>query len=173
MVGSLISSSCLIFQAAGAATSSSKGQRAAFGAGASVLGMATGSAASQGENDLTSLLVDVTAFNVACKPREFDFRAHMPACNKEKESSTGKDQHDKQLKRLPHRLLLSAFSKTVGHRSTGLQTAQVRVFVQRFPSEFREMSMQKVVLPCSMDGSLPFVTTGGSCLAQLSARSTL
>ena len=36
------------------------------------------------------------------------------------------------------------------------------MFVERFPSEFREMSMQKAVLPCSMDGSRPFVAPDGS-----------
>ena len=36
------------------------------------------------------------------------------------------------------------------------------MFVERFPSEFREMSMQKAVLPCSMDGLRPFVAPDGS-----------
>ena len=36
------------------------------------------------------------------------------------------------------------------------------MFVECFPSEFREMSMQKAVLPCSMDGSRPFVAPDGS-----------
>ena len=50
----------------------------------------------------------------------------------------------------------------VGHRPTGLQAAQAKMFVERFPSEFREMSMQKAVLPCSMDGLRPFVAPDGS-----------
>ena len=59
-------------------------------------------------------------------------------------------------------VLLSAFSKKVGHRPTGLQRAQARLFVERFPTEFGEMSMQKIVLPCSKeDQPLPFVIDGG------------
>ena len=123
------------------------------------LGMATGGAAPLGANPLSSLLAVCPFDAEACKPMEFDFRAHL-ADRKEKES--GKDKKDKPLKRLPHRLLLSAFSSSVGHRPTGLQTAQAKMFVERFPSEFREMSMQKVVLPCNMDGSLPFVAPGGA-----------
>ena len=37
------------------------------------------------------------------------------------------------------------------------------MFVERFPTEFSEMSMQKVVLPCNMDRSLRFVAHDG-CL---------
>ena len=88
---------------------------------------------------------------------------------KEKQSDKKGKQSDKKgtpglvagPMRLPHRLLLSGFSTSVGHRPTGLQAAQAKLFVERFPSEFREMSMQKVVLPCSMDGSLPFVAPDG------------
>ena len=95
----------------------------------------------------------------ACKPGAFDFRPHMveKADKTEKQSAKESSRSAAGPKRLPHRLLLSAFSKTVGHRPTGLQAAQAKMFVERFPSEFREMSMQKAVLPCSMDGSLPFV----------------
>ena len=34
--------------------------------------------------------------------------------------------------RLPHRIALSAFSKSVGHRPMGIQVAQVRMCVERF-----------------------------------------
>ena len=100
----------------------------------------------------------------ACKPGEFDFRQHMvdKADKPEKQSAKESSRPAAGPKRLPHRLLLSAFSKTVGHRPTGLQAAQAKMFVERFPSEFREMSMQKAVLPCSMDGSRPFVAPDGS-----------
>ena len=56
---------------------------------------------------------------------------------------------------------LTAFSTSVGHRPTGLQAAQAKLFVDRFKSDFKEMAMQKTVLPCSADG-LPFVATDGS-----------
>ena len=95
-----------------------------------------------------------------CKPREFDFRQHM--VDKEKQSAKESSRPAAGPKRLPHRLLLSAFSSKVGHRPTGLQAAQAKMFVERFPSELREMSMQKVVLPCNMDSSLPFVAPDGS-----------
>ena len=108
---------------------------------------------------LPASLLEICPINPEeCKPGEFDFRQHMVDKASEKASTrpaTGP-------KRLPHRLLLSAFSKTVGHRPTGLQAAQAKMFVERFPSEFREMSMQKAVLPCSMDGSRPFVAPDGS-----------
>ena len=93
---------------------------------------------------LPASLLEICPINPEeCKPGEFDFRQHMvdKADKAEKQSA--------QPKKLPHRLLLSAFSKTVGHRPTGLQAAQAKMFVERFPSEFREMSMQKAALPCS------------------------
>ena len=110
----------------------------------------------------------------SCKPGEFDFRSHMvdKAEKSEKESAKASTRHAAGPKRLPHRLLLSAFSKTVGHRPTGLQVAQAKMFVERFPSEFREMSMQKAVLPCSMDGSRPFVAPDGSLPCPALSRST-
>ena len=62
----------------------------------------------------------------------------------------------------PHRLPLSAFSGTVGRRPTGLQEKQAKLFVERFRTDFKEMSMQKTVLPCSLDGLLPFVAPDGN-----------
>ena len=147
--------------------------------------MAMGDAASAalGANPLGSLLAVCPFDSASVVPKEFDFRPHMvdkTASSQGQESGKSKDKEgqpkassrgqesgkskDKggQPQRLPHRLLLSAFSTSVGHRPTGLQVAQAKLFVERFPSEFREMSMQKVVLPCSMDGSLPFVVPGGA-----------
>ena len=99
-----------------------------------------------------------------CKPGEFDFRQQPvdKADKPEKQSAKESSRPAAGPKRLPHRLLLSAFSSKVGHRPTGLQAAQAKMFVERFPSEFREMSMQKAVLPCNMDSSLPFVAPDGS-----------
>ena len=64
----------------------------------------------------------------ACQPGEFDFRQHMvdrdqadkPEKQSEKQSAKASHRLAAGPKKLPHRLLLSAFSKTVGHRPTGL-----------------------------------------------------
>ena len=115
-----------------------------------------------GENVLKCLLA-ICPDPETCKPGEFEFRPHMFDKNDrpEKQSAQTSPRSAAGTKRLPHRLLMSAFSTTVGHRPTGLQAAQAKMFVERFPSEFREMSMQKCVLPCSLDGSLPFVAPDG------------
>ena len=131
-----------------------------------------------GDSDVSALLASIPDPE-KCTPKEFDFRVHVPGRHMDKPEKPKKAESKKRGKpdeeeegdprpaagpqKLPHRLLLSAFSKTVGHRPTGLQPAQAKMFVERFPSEFREMSMQKVVLPCNMDNSLPFVAPDG-CL---------
>ena len=63
---------------------------------------------------------------------------------------------------LAKRLTLNAFSSTVGWRPTGLDIGQARLFIERFPSEFRLGAMSKVVMPCLKgkayvcpDGKLP------------------
>ena len=63
---------------------------------------------------------------------------------------------------LAKRLNLGAFSHTVGWRPTGLNLGQARLFIERFPSEFRLGAVSKVVMPCSKgkalvcpDGKLP------------------
>ena len=107
-----------------------------------------------------------------CKPQEFDFRPHKadndskPEKQPEKEKdSPNKDNKKKEKEekrqRLPRRLLLSAFSDKVGHRSCFWQRAQALLFVERFPTEFTPMAMHQIVLPCSEDFTLPFVTDGG------------
>ena len=60
---------------------------------------------------------------------------------------------------LPTRLLLDAFSTTVGWRPGGLNSGQVCAFVDRFPREFRFMAMGRVTLPyCQWDDQkLPYV----------------
>ena len=107
------------------------------------------------------------------KPELFDFAPHM--VDKKEKAKDKVDKADKEDKkgesapstegqarqRLPHRLRLTAFSRSVGHRPMGLQVAQVRLFTQRFPTDFREMSMQKMVLPCNVEGTLPFVAKDG------------
>ena len=112
------------------------------------------------------------------KPELFDFAPHMvdkkeKAKDKEDKKEKAQDKEDKKgestpssegqqaRQRLPHRLKLTAFSRSVGHRPMGLQVAQVRLFTQRFPTDFREMSMQKMVLPCNVEGTLPFVAKDG------------
>ena len=101
------------------------------------------------------------------KPGDFDFEAHLPGNKKQKREEksekkrktkdhspscdAGKQPHnpscDAGKPHLPKRLLLSAFSTVVGHRAMGLQVSQAKLFVQRFPSEFRIMSLGKAVLP--------------------------
>ena len=61
--------------------------------------------------------------------------------------------------KLPKRLILDAFSTTVGWRPTGCQFGQVKTFVQRFPKDFSLLAMGKIVLPC-YEG-LPYVTKDG------------
>ena len=43
---------------------------------------------------------------------------------------------------------LGEFSNTVGWRLAGLNIGQARLFIERFPSEFRIGAMSKVVMPC-------------------------
>ena len=47
--------------------------------------------------------------------------------NKAKDTDHNEDSADEK-GRLPHRVALSAFSKSVGHRPMGIQVAQVRLF---------------------------------------------
>ena len=105
------------------------------------------------------------------KPGEFDFQAHMPEGKKsKKDKDKSKKDKDKDKDKdkssdpscdagLPKRLGVSAFSTKVGHRAMGLQVAQVRLFIQRFPTEFRLMSLGCVVLP--MKDGKPYVTDDG------------
>ena len=127
---------------------------------------------------MDSLLAVCPFDSAQCVPGDFDFRPHM--VDKKESKKDGSDApaasqgHEcKAPKRLPHRLKMSVFSKSVGHRPTGLQVAQVKLFVERFPTEFREMSMQKIVLPCDLHGQLPFVALGGGlpcpCLSTMNA----
>ena len=95
------------------------------------------------------------------KPKaDFDFSPHMARKAKKQKKSAKEAEDEEGSQRLPKRLLLSAFSKQVGHRPTGLQTAQVLLFTERFPTEFREVAMQKIVLPKSQEGH-PFVAPDG------------
>ena len=106
-------------------------------------------------DELQSLL-DICHDPTTCTPQLFDFYPHLKDGQKDDQP-----ERKKPRKGLPRRLLLSAFSTAVGHRPTGLQAAQAKLFVERFKSDFKEMSMQKTVLPCSADG-LPFVAPDGS-----------
>ena len=114
--------------------------------------------------DTLKCLLDICPDTETCKPKEFDFHPHRPPneTNPEKEKEKEKKEKEEKRQRLPRRLLLSAFSDKVGHRPTGLQKQQAKLFVERFPTEFKEMAMQKIVLPCSKEEQpLPFVTVDG------------
>lgn len=58
---------------------------------------------------------------------------------------------------LPKRLVLDAFSTQIGWRPGGINSGQVKAFVQRFPKEFRYMAMGRVCLPYHPTENLPFV----------------
>jgi hypothetical protein len=60
---------------------------------------------------------------------------------------------------LPRRLALAAFSNKVGWRPAGLNVGQVKLFVERFPQEFRLASMGRIILPHL--GGAPFVAPDG------------
>eukprot|EP00969_Alexandrium_andersonii_P180021 7956814-Alexandrium_andersonii.AAC.1 len=98
------------------------------------------------------------------RPRDFDFKPHIfdrekaekKEAKKAKKDEQDKDEPQDHKPKLPHRLKLSAFSRSVGHRPGGLQIAQAKMFVDRSPIEFRTMPMQKIILPCSKQGQ-PFV----------------
>ena len=96
------------------------------------------------QDELQSLL-DICHDPTTCKPQEFDFRPHLKEREEEKQEDQPKQK--KPRKGLPRRLRLTAFSTSVGHRPTGLQAAQAKLFVERFLTDFKEMSMQKTVLP--------------------------
>ena len=67
---------------------------------------------------------------------------------------------DKKIKtHLPRRLSLAAFSSKVGWRPAGLNVGQVKLFVERFPQEFRLASMGRIILP-HLKGA-PFVAPDG------------
>ena len=67
---------------------------------------------------------------------------------------------DKKVKsHLPRRLALAAFSNKVGWRPAGLNVGQVKMFVERFPQEFRLASLGRIILP-HLEGA-PFVAPDG------------
>ena len=67
---------------------------------------------------------------------------------------------DKKIKsHLPRRIPLAAFSNKVGWRPAGLNVGQVKLFVERFPAEFRLASMGRIILPYS--NGAPFITPDG------------
>ena len=102
----------------------------------------------------------------------FDFQAHLPEGKKKDKDTANKKDKDTAKKKdddpshdagpLPKIISISAFSRKVGHRSMGLQVAQVRLFIQRFPSEFRLMSMGRIVLPMK-DGRAYVAEDGLPC----------
>ena len=67
---------------------------------------------------------------------------------------------DKKIKsHLPRRLGLGAFSSKFGWRPSGLNVGQVKLFVERFPQEFRLASLGRIILP-HWKGS-PFIAPDG------------
>ena len=89
-----------------------------------------------------------------CQPGAFNFKNHMEGAPEDRKPGAGPQ-------RLPQRLLLSAFSRNYGHRPTGMQVAQAQLLAKRFVTDFREMSMERTVLPCCMDGLRPFIAADG------------
>ena len=101
----------------------------------------------------------VTSFDPdSVLPKDMDFVAWVP-----KELSHKVEKREKKGDfSLAKRLMLGAFSTSVGWRPTGLNLGQARLFIERFPSEFRLGAMSKVVMPCCKgkafvcpDGKLP------------------
>ena len=60
---------------------------------------------------------------------------------------------------LPKRLSLEALSIKIGWRPMGLQVAQCKLYTERFPTDFRLMSMARIILPHR--DSKPYVTPEG------------
>ena len=89
------------------------------------------------------------------QPKDVDFAGWAP----EKRSEKVQKRSGKGDKRLPMRLMLQAFSTAIGWRPTGLNVGQARLFIERFPSEFRLGAMSKIVLPCH--GGRPYVCPDG------------
>ena len=101
----------------------------------------------------------VTSFDPdSVLPKDMDFVPWVP-----KEMSHKAEKCEKKGDTsLAKRLMLGAFSTSVGWRPTGLNLGQARLFIERFPSEFRLGAMSKVVMPCCKgkafvcpDGKLP------------------
>ena len=91
-------------------------------------------------------------------PKDVDFAAWVP----DEQSGKVSKREEKGSKKLAKRLSLIAFSTTIGWRPTGLNLGQARLFIERFPTEFRLGAMAKIVLPClngrpyvCPDGQLP------------------
>ena len=76
-----------------------------------------------------------------------------------KETKEPKEAKESKEYKLPRRVTIHAFSKAVGHRPAGLQVAQTKLYVERFPTEFNIMSLGKCVLPHHK--GLPFVSPDG------------
>ena len=101
----------------------------------------------------------VTSFDPdSVLPKDMDFVAWVP-----KDLSHRVEKREKKGDTsLAKRLMLDAFSTSVGWRPTGLNLGQARLFIERFPSGFRLGAMSKVVMPCCKgkafvcpDGKLP------------------
>ena len=88
-------------------------------------------------------------------PKDVDFAAWVP----DEQSGKVSKREGKGEKQLAKRLSLNAFSTSIGWRPTGLNVGQARLFIERFPSEFRLGAMAKIVLPCQ--GGRPFVCPDG------------
>ena len=71
-------------------------------------------------------------------------------------ASTDGHAAKKAKRSLPRRLALAAFSSNVGWRPSGLNTGQVKYFVDRFPTEFRLAAWGRIILP-HFNGE-PFMT---------------
>lgn len=100
------------------------------------------------------------------KPQLFDFKRkadEKATENKGVDSQEGEPRPSGKASArppsLPQRLQLHLFSRTVGWRPAGVHAGQTRLFVDRFPTEFRLAAVQRIVMPHN-DG-LPYVTPEG------------
>ena len=109
-----------------------------------------------------------TYFDVdSAQPKDVDFLEWVP----EEHSGKVQKRSDKGDTQLAKRLMLQAFSTMIGWRPTGLNVGQARLFIERFPSEFRIGAMSKIILPCH--GWQPYVCPDGKlpcpCLSTCTA----
>ena len=75
-----------------------------------------------------------TCFDLdSAQPKDVDFLDWVP----EEHSGKVQKRSDKGDKQLAKRLMLQAFSTTIGWRPSGLNVGQAKLFIDRFPSEFR------------------------------------
>ena len=86
-------------------------------------------------------------------PQAFNFGSKEKRSKEKRNSSETTTTTTDKLRK---RIALAMFSKTIGWRPGGLQAGQCKLYVTRFPQEFRKSAMQRIILP--KKGNLPYVT---------------